>query len=637
MRWTALVLAACTGLLVIPPPTAAQVSASLRTREEDQIRQWYRDYLGREVGPELKAWTQLLQGGMSPIDVQATILGSDEFFHHKGRDEQSFILETLQSVTWEEPSAGELRHWTGRLAALRGDRFALAREILLADGEPASSSAGSGNIAEITARLDTASKLLIDTIDLEIGGTQQGRRANLNAQALWDACDHLRRTATSTSHRPTDTLLDLQNVERALTALQSTLSAPAGTAPGASGIARRVGTLIAEAQASLRPKSEPTRPASNSSFSPTAEKLLTQADAASRGIASLVQSLTAQASQNYNTSVVLRDLDTLAAALDELKSSLRRGSSGDRLRWEIEALAQQAVRIGPQLQDSQMPPFTRLFWSSTESSLEQMAETAGITDAGATVFRPSSEQPQILPLVDQALSRAEVFLTGSQPLVYGVPEVPRVQRDVRNLKSRLLTLRQEAQRGEPATRQLETLGTMVADYLSAYNNWAQIVTRYKLQNPPRLSPIGEALNEAERLLKEAASAQDPTLTAGSTSSSRTSRLFETLSGQVQEFRQGLPVFVNYPEHRALLQYCDQIQGYLETLASSEQTSTGGPDALRRQAAGLQRVVTLLAAQTDSLDARARAAGLRPPRDAAALRNLSRSLVTLADDLETELH
>ena len=635
MRWTALVLAAWAVTLVTATPAAGQLTASLRTREEDQVRQWYRDYLGREVGPELKAWTQLLQNGMSPLDVQATILGSDEFFNQKGRDAQSFVIETLQSVTWEEPTASQLRRWTNRLNELRGDRMALAREILLANGNSVGAPGSEANIAEIAARLTTASKLLLDTIDLEIRGTQQGRQAQLKAQALWDASDHLHHTVTASGYRPSDATLDLQNVERALAALQSTLNSPAGTAPGAGGIARRIGILVAEAQAELRvpgPAPRPTTP-----INPATEKLLAQAQSASRGVASLVQTLTAQASQNYSTSVVLRDLDTLAAALDELANSLRRGASGERLRWEIEALVQQADRIGPQLQGSQMPPFTRLFWSSVESSVEQMADTAGITGAGSTVLRPAPEQPQILPLVDQALARAEVFLTGSQPLVFGVPEVPRVQRDVRNLKSRLLALRQEAQRGEPAARQLQTLGTMVADYLSAYNNWAQIVTRYKLQNPPRLSPIGEALNEVERLLKEAAASEDPAAVTGTVGSSRVVRLLETLGGQVREYREELPVFVNYPEHRALLLYCDQIQGYLETLQSQQLSAAAGSDALRRQAAGLQRVVTLLAAQTDSLDTRARAAGLRPPNDATALRGLARSLVTLADEFENELH
>jgi hypothetical protein len=171
--------------------------------------------------------------------------------------------------------------------------------------------------------------------------------------------------------------------------------------------------------------------------------------------------------------------------------------------------------------------------------------------------------------------------------------------------------------------------------VAAYNNWSQIVTRYKLQNPPRLSPIGESLNEVERLLKETVAAADPA--AGSASSPRVARLLESLSSDVRQYRETLPVFVNYPEHQALLLYCDQIQGYLETLQGLQADVAGAPDALRRQAAGLARVVTLLSAQTETLEARARAAGLRSPNEATTLRGLARSISRLADDLETEVH
>jgi hypothetical protein len=643
MRRIALLAAICAAVLVSQAPLYGQFNASLRPREEQQVRQWYNDYLGREVGPELRAWVELLKSGMSPLDVQATILGSDEFFNQKGRDTQSFVIETLQSVTWEEPTVSELRRWTDRLTVLRGDRLALAREILIANDQAAGGTTGAGpDVAETAARLSTAAKLLVDTIDFEIGGTQQGRQANLKAQALSDSTEQLHRTVAVTSYRPTDASLAVQNVERSLTALQSTLNSPAGTAPGAAGIARRVGTMIEELEVALRPSVTQPRPrpetASAPGLGPTAEKLLVQAQSASRGVESIIQSLTGQANQNYGTSVVLRDLDTFAAALEELQTSVRRGSSRDRVQWEIESLAAQAVRIGPQLRGSQMPPFTRLFWSSVESSLEQMADTLGITGGNSTVLRPTPAEPEILPLVDQALSRAEVFLTGSQPLVFGVPEVPRVQRDVRNLKSRLLQLRQEAQQGEPAARQLETLSSMVADYQNAYNRWGQIVTARRMQNPPRLSPIGEALNEVERLLKLAASGEDVSPNGGSVSSSRAARLLETLGGQVQQYRESLPVFANYPEHKGLLLYCDQIEGYLTSIQGAQQNPVAGPDAVRRQAAGLARVVTLLAAQTETLDARARAAlGTRVPRELATLREHARALTALADDLENELH
>ncbi len=612
------------------------------SREEDQIRNWYRDYLGREVGPELKAWVELLRGGMSPLDVQATILGSDEFYNEKGRNAQTFIIETLQSITWEEPSAAEERRWTDRLRALRGDRFALAREILLAHEDDA----GLGNPvapsrAEIAKRLTAAAKLLTDTIDFEIGGTTQGRQANLKVQALVDAAEQFQRYAGSATSRPANASQALQSVtgaRRSLTSLQATLNSPAGTAPSATNVARRLFDMLDEAELAIDDRSSPPAGPTRPTYPPTNRDLIAQAGAASRAVESIIQSLTGTAYQSYSSSVVLRDLDSLAARLDQLQTTLAGSGSRERLAWEVEALLELADRIEPRLLAGQPPPFTRLYWSSVTSSLEQMGDTLGVAQRDSNdVLRPTPAEPQVLPLVDQAIARAEVFLTGTQPLVFGVPEVPRVQRDVRGLKSRLLSLRQEALSGEPATRQLETLTSMVASYQAAFNCWNQIISRYKLQNPPRLSPIGETLNEVERLLRQAAQSEDLTLATGSVSSSRVARLMSTLDEDLRLFRESLPLFVNYPEHQALVTYCDQLSAYFSTINSLQQNPAAAPDAMLRQAAAMQRTVELLVATAESVEQRTRAAGGRAVETGARLAAQARRLASLANDLESELH
>jgi len=645
MRRIAPLLAAFALALGLATPAAAQFGRPPLTptnRDEDLIRNWYRDYLGREVGPELKAWAELLRGGMSQLDVQATILGSDEFYNEKGRNAQTFIIETFQSITWEEPSAAEVRRWTDRLRMLRGDRFALAREILLAHEENAGTEVPAGaNLTDIANRLSAATKLLTDTLDFEIGGTTQGRQANLKAQALVDAAEKFERYALSTGARPsesTQAVTAITSARRSLTSLQSTLSNPAGTAPSATNIVRRISDTLAEAELSIDPgASSPTTP-TRPTYPPANRQLIAQAQAASRAVESIIQSLTGQAYQSYSSSVVLRDLDGFAARLDQLQTTLGGNASRERLQWEIEALLEQADRIEPQLLAGRPPAFTRLYWSSVTSSLEQMGETLGLPPRDSNdVLRPSPEEPNVLPLVDQAISRAEVFLTGTQPLVFGVPEVPRVQRDVRGLKSRLLTLRQEAQSGEPATRQLETLTSMVASYQTAFTSWNQIVTRYKLQNPPRLSPIGETLNEVERLLKYSASFEELTPATGSVTSSRVARLMSTLDQELRQFRESLPVFVNYPEHRALLTYCDQLEGYFSTINELQQNPAAAPDALRRQAAAMQRTVELLAATAETVEQRARAAGGRATEAGIRLAGQARRLASLANDFESELH
>ena len=57
-------LAAPAAAQVVGTPQRQPTRYGQTGRDEDQVRQWYRDYLGREFGPELKAWTELLRGGM---------------------------------------------------------------------------------------------------------------------------------------------------------------------------------------------------------------------------------------------------------------------------------------------------------------------------------------------------------------------------------------------------------------------------------------------------------------------------------------------------------------------------------------------------------------------------------------------
>src|SRR5205823_7286949 len=128
-------------------PYGQTIVSAVQGPEANTIRGWYRDYLGRDVGQDLPSLVNLLRGGMSPTDLQATILGSDEFYSQKGRDPQTFIRDTLQAVTWSDPSYSDLQRWADRLNQLRGDRFALAREILLSGTQPQSQAGQLGDLA----------------------------------------------------------------------------------------------------------------------------------------------------------------------------------------------------------------------------------------------------------------------------------------------------------------------------------------------------------------------------------------------------------------------------------------------------------------------------------------------------------
>jgi hypothetical protein len=637
MRWIAALGVFVWVAVVSWMPADAQLVATAavpRSAESDQIRGWYRDYLGREVGPELSAWVKLLSGGMSAIDVQATILGSDEFYYQKGRDTQTFVRETLQSVTWAEPSPAELRRWTDRLNQLRGDRFALAREIVLASTQP---QAPASQVGDVVSRLASAARLVVDTIDFEIGGTTQGQQANLRARSLLDACGHLQQAAAAT-YRPDEALRALDNADRSYQALQQTLNDPPGTAPSAMAIVRRMGTLLGDARAAIRPpivgpNYPPTIPGGNYGYD--TRQVAAQVDAVSRGVESLAQLLTSQAYQNYSYSVALRDLDTFASRVDAFEQSLNRGTSRERLSWELESLREQAGRIRPQVLAGRPPYFARLYWQSVESGLDQLQGTLGPANSSSgpsTVLRPAPLYDSLVPLLDQAASQLDVFLTGTNPLVAGIPDVPRVQRDARILRNRILTLRQQAAGGEPAAVLKQTLQAMVGDYQAAYDRWNQVVAANRLINAARLSPVGESLNRVEQLINDALTSGDLPA-AGPT---RVGQLLTALGSDVTIARRSLTAFAGYREQQSIDLYLTQLSDYVQSINESL-TRAGTVDG-RRLAVAMQGVVGRMQADIDGLAQRVAAAGSREQRQqAASLDLLADGIGKLVDDIEAALY
>ncbi len=635
MRWIAATLSFLFAFSLAAPAAAQLVATAAppRSVEADQIRGWYRDYLGREVGPELTAWVELLKGGMAAIDVQATILGSDEFYYARGRDPQTFVRETLQSVNWADPTTAELRRWTDRLNQLRGDRFVLAREIVLAAAQPQTPASQTG---EIITRLAAAARLAVDTIDFEIGGTAQGQQANLRAQSLLESCTHLQKETAVWMYRPEEALRALDNAERSYQSLHQTLNDPPGTAPSAGGIVRRIGTMLADARAAIRPPvSIPTTPAlvPGGNYGFDQRLIAVHVETVSRGVESLTQLLTSQAYQNYTYSVVLRDLDTFASRVDAFEQSLARGTSRERLSWEVQSLEEQAGRIRTQLSAGRPPYFARLYWQSVESGLAQLRETVGpASGSGQAVLRPTPLHESLIPLLDNTAAQLDVFLAGTNPLVYGIPDVPRVQRDARTVKSRVLTLRQQAAAGESVATLKQSLQAMVGDYTAAFERWNQVVATHRLINPARLSPVGESLNRVEQLINEALASGD-TPAAGQT---RAGQLLAALNNDVSIARRTLTAFPGYREQQSIDLYLTQLTDYVQSINDS--LARAGTVDGRRLAVAMQGVVGRLQADVDGLSQRVAAAGSRDQRQqAASLSQFTTGIGRLVDEIEAALY
>ncbi|HEY2415182.1 MAG TPA: hypothetical protein VGI40_23260 [Pirellulaceae bacterium] len=654
---------------------AAALSSLATSPEANTIRGWYRDYLGRDVGQDLPALVNLLRGGMSPTDLQATILGSDEFYSQKGRDPQTFVRQTLQAVNWSEPATADIQRWTDRLNQLRGDRFALAREILL--GSQPATQVGPGQLGDVGTRLASAARLASESIDFELNGTPQGRQANLQAQSLVDATNQLQQAAVS---RVGDVNVALANADRAYQALQSTLSNPPGTAPSSSAVVRRIGTMLADARGGSgggypaggygaggnasggygagrynaggygaggyapplggnpigTPGSAGLPIGGNAyPYGGPQQQWLDQIAAARRAADSLIQTLTSQSYQDYSYNVVLRDLDTLASRLASLDPLVRSGATRDRVAPEVQSLGDSMERIRSQLSTGRLPYAAQLYWQSLDSSLAQLRDSVGVAAplAGSTtLMRPSSLHENLLPLLDQAAAQIDVFLAGVSPLVYSVPDVPSIQADMRSLKNRILYMRQQAGGGQPASALKQSLAGMIVDYQDAFNRWNQDVASRAVATPARLSSVGESLNRVEQLINQSLvsgdlSPQGPT---------RVSQDLAQLSGEVNDARRGLAAFAGYQQQQSIELYLEQLASYVQQL----NTAITQPTSLdaRRLAVGMQGVIGRMQTDATSL-AQQSAAGYAPAvqQQTSDLQLRISRIGRLVDDVESQLY
>jgi hypothetical protein len=360
--------------------------------------------------------------------------------------------------------------------------------------------------------------------------------------------------------------------------------------------------------------------------------LLNQISSARRASESLIQSLTSQAYDDYTYGVVLRDLDTLAFRLTSLETIVRTGATAARIGAEVHAVADSAQRVRGQLSSGRLPYMARMYWQSVESSLAQIQDTAGVGDAATTMLRPTTFHENLLRLIDQAAAQLDVFLAGTTPLVYAVADVPSVQVDARNLKGRLLLLRQQAGNGQPANTLQQTLAGMVGDYRSAFDRWNRIVSSRRLTSPPQLSPVGETLNRVEALINEALVSGELTPSAPS----HASQLIAQVSSEVTSARSGLSALAGYREQQSIELYLEQLSGYTQQIsdALSQQSSA---DA-RRLAAGMQGVIGRMQTDIDSLSHRLEGMRSSPVKERSAeLQYRVARIGRLVDEMEAQLY
>jgi hypothetical protein len=100
------------GLLLGAGAANAQFS---RDNSVQMVRNWYRQYLGREGEPSgVNNAVEALRNGTSPEELLASILGSDEYFARAGSTPEGFVRSLYRDLAGREPTRRELDFWRAR-------------------------------------------------------------------------------------------------------------------------------------------------------------------------------------------------------------------------------------------------------------------------------------------------------------------------------------------------------------------------------------------------------------------------------------------------------------------------------------------------------------------------------------------
>ncbi|TWU29049.1 hypothetical protein Poly41_67480 [Novipirellula artificiosorum] len=97
----------------------------------DQIQEWYQRFLGRApTGREVSVWQSELARGRSLNEVEASILGSSEFFDRNHNDPDRFIDETYRQLKGSVPTPAQHQGLRDRLGDQDGQRLPFALDLL---------------------------------------------------------------------------------------------------------------------------------------------------------------------------------------------------------------------------------------------------------------------------------------------------------------------------------------------------------------------------------------------------------------------------------------------------------------------------------------------------------------------------
>lgn len=569
-------------------PAMAQIQWS-NDRNYGQVRQWYGDYLGRQPDPEeARQWLELMRRGQTPADIQAGLLGSDEYYGHYGNDPREYVQGLYQNLGAGQQVGREIDRWVERLRALRNDRTALAREFLGSGGRwnanygtPVGNAApiGGQDTKTLARQIMTSSQLLIDNARGELAGTRQGQRVEIRGDALLHAADDLYHAVADRADATT-IARSLQFIRRALDEVNMELNNPPGSAPATSAMARRVATAVDAAERQLNigwgtgsgPGSGtiPGVPGYNDDYdSRIVVRLVDSALSSNRSLQGLAER---QLQPGPSTTSLIRDLDALGQRLSNLSTMARREDPVQRLQQEYRTAQAYAQRIAPVMQSLRTWTTAQTLWNNTNNAINGLDQELRYSNSpgGSIPDMPDwGDRPQwpgnagydvAIGNIDRAVAELDAYVGALTQVFFLAPDAVRIQATARQLRSDLLMLRQGAARSVDR-------GTLTGYYRDADTRYRSMATMSSQilgrlgPNAPSLARVDAAMRQIGPSLQGAIGDAGAAIDAG-----LLFRMADAMEQDVSDFYLGLEAFGRYPEYARTSDLLDSLSSNARQVA-----------------------------------------------------------------------
>jgi hypothetical protein len=608
-------------------PAFGQIQWS-NDRNYGQVRQWYGDYLGRDPqSDEARQWLDQMRRGENAADVQASLLGSDEYYERLGNDPRAYVEGLYRNVGSSQAADRDIDQWADRLRSLRNDRTALAREFIgnggrLNTGYGTSSDRllpiGGQDAKTVTRQIMTSSQLLIDSARSELAGTRQGRRVELRGDALMNAADDLYHAVTDQSE-PLTIGRSLQFVRRALDEVNLELNNPPGSAPATSAMARRVASSVDALERQLNLGWAGPGGSGGSGGGPgsggynedyDSRIVVRLVDSAVSSNRSLLGMADRQLQPGPATTSLVRDLDALGQRLSNLSAMARREDPVQRLQSEYRTAQVYAQRIAPVMQGLRSWSTAQTLWNNVNNALNALdqelrysnspgAGNPGIPDWGDQPQWPGNSGYDVaISNIDRAVAELDSYVGALTQIFFLAPDAARIQATARQLRSDLLTLRQAAARGVDR-------GTLTGYYRDADTRYRtmtgqanQILGRLG-RNAPSLTRVDAAMRSVASSLQgaigDAGSPVDATLLF---------RMADAMEQEISDTYFVLEAFNRYPEYARAADLLDSLSSSARQVAVLARRGELSRGQIQQEAQQVRQAASQLRDTANIISARA---------------------------------